>query len=346
MSEKFFVFAKRKAQGIPIGISEHFLEARSENFRTKPLFPCGAEPYGDAGFYYLQETYMTAFYEKIGGLSYKIVVDSAADMHSLSGLPFASAPLKIIAGEREYRDDGELDVRAMVSELAAYSGRSSSSCPSVGDWLEAFGDAERVLCFTITGTLSGSYNSACMAKEDYEERYPERCVFVLNTLTAGPEIKLIAEYARDLVLKGTDYAAVCAASVEYSRRTALLFMLGSMKNLANNGRVKPIVAKAAGLLGIRVVGKASDKGDLEPLDKCRGEKKALEAIVHRMKVLNFSGGKVKIAHCFNAEAAQNLKELILTEMPDADIEIYPCGGLCSFYAEEGGLLVGLETAEE
>jgi len=289
---------------------------------------------------------MISFDEKIGGLRWKIVVDSAADMRGLDGVGFASAPLKIIAGEREYTDDGSLDVRAMVSELAAYSGRSSSSCPSVGDWLEAFGEAERVLCFTITGTLSGSYNSACMAKEDYEERHGDRCVFVMNTLTAGPEIALIAEYARDMLLRGVDYTAVCAAAVAYSRRTALLFMLESMKNLANNGRVKPIVAKAAGLLGIRVVGKASDRGDLEPLDKCRGEKKALEAIVHRMKALDFCGGKVKIAHCFNEEAAEKLRDMILAEMPDAAIEIYPTGGLCSFYAEEGGLLIGFETAEK
>lgn len=288
---------------------------------------------------------MNTCFETIGGLRYKIVVDSSADMHSLSGLPFASAPLKIIAGEREYVDNGELDVRAMVSDLAAYSGRSGSSCPSVGDWLEAFGDAERIFCLTITGTLSGSYNSACMAKEEYEERYPDRCVFVLNTLTAGPEISVIAEYARDRVLEGMDYAAACAATADFSRRTELLFMLGSMKNLANNGRVKPIVAKAAGLLGIRVVGKASERGDLEPLDKCRGEKKALEAIVRRMKALDFAGGKVKIAHCFNAPAAEKLKELIIAEMPDACVEIYPCGGLCSFYAEEGGLLVGFETGK-
>ncbi len=289
---------------------------------------------------------MTAFFEKIGGLSYKIVVDSSADMHSLSGLPFASAPLKIIAGEREYTDDITLDVRAMVTDLAAHSGRSSSSCPSVGDWLEAFGEADRVLCFTITGTLSGSYNAACMAKEDYEERHGDRCVFVMNTLTAGPEISLIAEYARDLVLKGVDFAAVCAACVAYSRRTVLLFMLGSMKNLANNGRVNPIVAKAAGLLGIRVVGKASEMGDLEPLDKCRGEKKALEAIVHRMKSLDFCGGRVRIDHCFNEAAALTLREMIMAEMPDAEVEIYPCGGLCSFYAEDGGLLIGFETAEK
>ena len=288
---------------------------------------------------------MTTAYNEFGGLRWKLVADSSADLHKLDGMSFASAPLKIITDEGEYTDDGILDVRRMVDELADYKGRSSSSCPSVGDWLDAFGDAERVFCLALTATLSGSYNAACMAKEEYEERHPDRCVYVMNTLSAGPEIALMAEYIRDRVLEGGDYGAICAEAEAYSRRTALLFMLASMKNLANNGRVKPIVAKAAGLMGIRVVGKASEEGDLEPLDKCRGEKKALEALVHRMKSMNYAGGKVKIAHCFNEPAAKKLAEMILTRMPDAEVEIYPCGGLCSFYAEEGGLLLGFDTRE-
>ena len=286
---------------------------------------------------------MDMCFDTFGGFRCRIVTDSASDIRSMPGFPFASAPLKIITAEREYVDNADLDTLAMVERLAAYSGRSGSACPSVGDWLDAFGDAERVFCLTISGNISGSYNAACMAKEEYEERHPERRVFVLNTLSAGPEMALIAEFIRDRVLDGMDYAAVCAAAEAYSRRTALLFMLESMKNLANNGRVSHVAAKAAGILGVRVVGRASDRGELEPLDKCRGRRKALAAMVHRMKAMNFTGGKVRIGHVFNEEGALELRELILAEMPDAAVEIYPCGGLCCFNAEKGGLLMGFET---
>ena len=119
-------------------------------------------------------------------------------------------------------------------------------------------------------------------------------------------------------------------------------MLESMKNLANNGRVSHIVAKMAGLLGIRVVGKASNKGDLEPLNKCRGEEKALSTIFEHMQDNGYKGGKVKISHCLNENAAKKLQLKISDKFPSAVIEIYPCRGLCSFYAEKGGLLVGFE----
>ncbi|MBQ7288198.1 MAG: DegV family protein [Clostridia bacterium] len=273
---------------------------------------------------------------------FKIVADSSADLLSLQSLPFSSAPLKIVTAQKEYIDDENLDVKDMVEALAAYKGKSSTSCPNPSDWLKAFGDAAYIFCVTITGTLSGSYHSATIAKEMYEELYPNRRVFVINSLSAGPELKLIIEKISEMIADGEDYESICKKITEYTKRTGLIFMLESMKNLANNGRVSPIVAKATGLLGIRIVGKASDRGDLQPLDKCRGQEKALSAIVRRMKELGFKNGKVRIAHCFNEEAAQRLKNMLYAELSKVKIEIYKCRGLCSFYAEKGGLLVGFE----
>jgi len=274
----------------------------------------------------------------------KIVADSSSDLLNLDGVEFASAPLKIITAEKEFIDNSDLDVLDMVNFLQTYKGKSSTSCPNPNDWLETFGNATEIFCVTITGTLSGSYNAACSAKSTYEEMYPDRKVFVLNSLTAGPEIYLIIEKLKELILKGESFDEICEAITKYSKNTGLLFMLESMKNLANNGRVSPLIAKMAGLLGIRVVGKASDKGDLEPLNKCRGEAKALETIVLHMKSIGFKGGKVRIAHCFNKNASEKLKELIKKEFENAKIIINQCRGLCSFYAEKGGLLVGFEYA--
>ena len=272
----------------------------------------------------------------------KIVADSSADILELSTVPFCSAPLKIITAEKEYVDNKNLDVFSMVTDLENYKGKSSTSCPNSGDWLEAFGDGDEIFCVTITATLSGSYNAALLAKQIFEEMYPEKRVFVLNTLTAGAEIRLIIEKLEELIMAGNDFDTICEKITEYSNNTGLLFMLESMKNLANNGRVGPLVAKMTGILGIRVVGKASDKGDLEPLNKCRGEAKALCTIVEHLKELGLKKGKVRIAHCFNENAAKALKALIEKEIKDAEVEISKCLGLCSFYAEKGGLLVGFE----
>ena len=272
----------------------------------------------------------------------KIVADSSADLLFLEDISFASAPLKIITADKEFVDDADLDVEYMADYLQSYNGKSSTSCPNTADWLDAFGDAKYVFCITITATLSGSYNAACLAKLTYEETFPERKVFVLNSLSTGPEMVLVLNKFKECILNGMSFDNACEYAAEYSNKTGLIFMLESLNNLANNGRVGPLVAKMGGFLGIRMVGKASHKGDLEPLNKCRGEKKALNTIVERLIDLGYNGGKIRIMHCINENAAITLKSLVTEKFPAADVEIGQSRGLCTFYAEKGGLLIGFE----
>ena len=272
----------------------------------------------------------------------KIVTDSSADTLLLEGVDFASAPLTIVTAEKEYVDDAALDVALMVEDLLKYSGKSSTACPAVGDWLAAFGDAEEVFCVTITSNLSGSYNAATIAAQDYMEAHPDRRVFVLDSLSTGPEMRLLLERLRDDVAAEMGFQAICDDVSAYSAKTGLIFVLESMKNLANNGRVSKLAAKAAGLLGIRAVGKASDHGTLEMLDKCRGAKKALAAIVEQMAAQGYGGGAVRISHVGNEAAALTLRDTLAERYPQAEIQVYGARGLCSFYAEKGGLLIGFE----
>ncbi len=100
-------------------------------------------------------------------LNIKIVSDSSGDLYTLDGADFAVAPLKIVTSEKEYVDDANLDLRGMLDDLKAYSGKSGTSCPNTDDFLASFGDAQYVFCITITATLSGSYNAARLAAEMY-----------------------------------------------------------------------------------------------------------------------------------------------------------------------------------
>ena len=153
---------------------------------------------------------------------------------------------------------------------------------------------------------------------------------------------LIMERLREMIMSGMDFNAIEASIRAYMRHTHLFFALKSLTNLARNGRISPAMATLAGVLGIMVVGKASDEGTLEQMHKCRGEKKALKAIIDEMLQLGYVGGKVRIDHCQNEEIALHLKGMLLERFPDADIRIGVCGGLCSFYAEKGGFLIGFE----
>ena len=272
----------------------------------------------------------------------KIVADSSADVLSIPQVHYASAPLIIRTTRKEYIDNADLDVTGMVQDLLSNTEKTTTACPGVGDWIEAFGDAKYIFCVTITSGLSGSYNSAMVAKQNYEEQYPDRKVFVIDSLSAGPELKLIIEKLQEYILEGRDYDEICTRIMEYKEHTGLIFSLASVRNLANNGRVSHLVASAVGILGIRILGRASAQGTLEQLYKSRGEKRALPTLISMLKDHNFAGGKLRIGHVLNETVAQQFKEMVLAAYPTTHVEIYPLRGLCSFYAENGGILIGFE----
>jgi len=275
-------------------------------------------------------------------MNYKIVADSSSDLLTLSGVAYEAVPLKIITKEKEYVDDASLHVEEMVEDLRRQTAPTGTSCPNVHDWITAFGGADMVFAITITSNLSGSYNACRQAAEMYMEENPGRRVCVLDSLSAGPELQLTVEMLREAILAGEAFDAIEEKVREYMKKTHLVFALQSLANLARNGRVSPAVAKIASVLGINIVGKASDVGTLEPLHKCRGEKNALKTLYKTMKELGFAGGKVRISHCLNPQAAKTVLEMIRADFPAADVTIDCAKGLVCYYAEKGGMLIGFE----
>ena len=275
----------------------------------------------------------------------KIVVDSSSNVYELPGVEFACVPLKILTDEQEYVDTAEVDAPALAEMMRTYKGRTSTSCPNISDWMAAYEGADEVYVVTITGTLSGAYNAALLAGEEYEQSHEGARVFVLDSLSTGAESRLLAERLAALLKADTPFDTVCEKIQAYQQHTHLLFALESLANLARNGRVKPAVAAVARMLGIRVIGRASEAGELDVLCKTRGEHGALERMVLEMKARGFTNGQVRIDHCCNATAAERLKHMIKAVFPGAQVEVGVCGGLCSYYAELGGLMVGYEDNE-
>lgn len=272
----------------------------------------------------------------------RLVADSSANIYPNHSPEVHASPMKIVTTVKEYVDDDNLNVPEMLKELKAYKGKSSTACPSADDWLDTFGDADIVYGVSITSNLSGCFNAAMIAKAQYEEAHPERKVFILDTLSTGPEMQLLLEKYDELIGKGLSFEQVVSGIKEYHKKTHLAFFLSSLDNFAKNGRVNPVIAKAIGVLGLRIVGKASDEGTLEPMHKVRGERKTLVQLFETMKSLGYKGGKVRLSHSYNPEAALAFKALVLDSFPNADISVALNRDLCCFYAEEGGLLAGFE----
>ena len=274
-------------------------------------------------------------------MNYKIVADSSCNVLSMENPHFASVPMKVRA-DKEYIDDANLDVARMVEELKRHKGTSGSSCPNVGEWLDAFDGADFVFGTTMSKGLSGSYNAACQAAEAYMEENPGKKAYIFNTLSAGPQQMFLNEKIMELARQGLDFEAIKEQAMAYYKNTHILFCLESMMNLARNGRTSMAVAKIAGMLGIRVCGDVK-AGMITPVHKPRGARKTTETLVEMMKERGFyDGAQLRIAHCFAEDQARDLANAILAQFPKARITIEPTTALCSFYAETGGMMIGFE----
>ncbi len=274
-------------------------------------------------------------------MSFRIVADSSANVLSLQGVNYTTVPMKIVAA-KEYVDNEALDLAGMVADLQQHKGKSGSSCPNVGEWLEAFGEEEYIFGLTITKHLSGSYNSAQQAAVTYMEAHPDRKVFIIDSLSTGPEMMMIVDKILECEANGDDFETTKAKVLDYSNHNHTLFCLESMMNLARNGRTTMAVAKIAGLLGIRVTGDV-EGGEITPVHKPRGAKKATQTLLDMMKERGFRDGNIlRIAHCFGEEPALALRDAVMAEFPNTKFTLEPTTALCSFYAEAGGLIIGFE----
>lgn len=272
----------------------------------------------------------------------KIVADSSCDMWELNGVDFAVAPMTISTDNKHYVDNQELDVHLMSEELAKYKGVSHTACPSVGSWLDCYEGYDEVFVVTLTGAMSGTYNSAMTAKGIYEEENENVKVHVFDSLSTGPEMRLLIEKLKEMIEEDLPFEEIVEKGQDYLNHSRLFFALKSLHNFAMNGRVSKTVASAIGVLNISIFATASEKGTIQQISKCRGEKKVVKSMIEHLEDAGYHGGKVRISHADNLKLAHNVRDKILELYPNADIIVYPMGGLCTYYAEKGGLLVGCE----
>ena len=130
--------------------------------------------------------------------------------------------------------------------------------------------------------------------------------------------------------------------IKYRDSLRLFFGLASLHNLAQNGRVNKLVASAVGIMNIRILGTASKEGTIEQVAKCRGEKKLIQTTIDEMKKAGYKGGKVRICHVNNKALSDAIEDELKKEFGEIDINSIPAGGLCSFYAEQSGIIIGCE----
>jgi len=273
-----------------------------------------------------------------------IVSDTSCDLHSLEGgegvFDFETIPFTIRIGSREYVDNEDMPVEEMLTANENHSEMAQTSCPSPEDWRAKFAPEGPVVAFTISSALSGSYNSACTAKQMLQEEEPGKQIAVIDSKATGPETAMLVLKAREMILAGKDFGDIEAALNREAEKIHTIFALASYHNLIKAGRVSRLIGFIAGHLGFWGIGIGSDEGEISIRGKARGDKSMIRFLTEEIKKIGPAGKEIRISHCLNEKCAAALKEQLEEMFRGIRVTLMKTRGLDSFYAERRGLIIG------
>lgn len=272
---------------------------------------------------------------------WKLVVDSGVGMlmSEEADMDYEVVPFTISVDDTDYMDGDRIDKKDMLEHIDRSREGGRTSCPSPHAWLEAWGDAENVIAFTLSAALSGSYNSAVAARHMALEKDPDRNIAVINTCGAGVFSEHLANAICEGIEDGDSFDAIVSSADKVARDTQVVFALGSLDNLIKAGRLNKLVGYAAHRFSISAIGVASPGGRIELRHKFRGLKKIYGKLIDTLRETGFEGGELVISHCMNEDGAEKLGHLIKAEWLDTDVSVVPASGLCSYYMGKGGMII-------
>ena len=279
-------------------------------------------------------------------MSYKIIVDSCGELFDdmKADGRFQSVPLELEVDGYHVVDDESFDQLEFIRRVKESRHSPKSSCPSPQRYVEAYlGEAEHVYVVTLSGKLSGSYNSAELAKKLYLEEHMEKQIHVFDSCSASIGETLIAEKIQESEEAGKSFEEVVAETEKYIKGQQTFFVLETLETLRKNGRLSNLKAWVAGALNIKPVMGATPEGTICQLGQARGMTKALDYMVNEIVKRTKECEKkiLSIAHCNCPERAKQVKEKLEKLARFKDIRIVDTAGVSTMYANNGGVIVAV-----
>ena len=276
-------------------------------------------------------------------MSFHIVCDSCTDLteEDLKKGCYTLVPLTLLVDGEEIIDDETFDQADFLAKVAASKESVKSACPAPESYMEAYSKADDIYVVTLSAELSGSYNSAVLGKNLYEEENGTKNIHVVNSRGAATTQVLIARKLNEYASQGMPFEEVVDKIEEYTTSLRSYFVLETLEVLRKNGRLSRLSATIAGALNIKPVMIGTRDGVIQKAAQARGMKKALAKMVEHMgsEGRDLTRRQFVISHCNCYERAVYVKELIKKHLHAEDVDIVDTKGVSSLYACDGGIIV-------
>ncbi|MDD3368222.1 MAG: DegV family protein [Lachnospiraceae bacterium] len=278
-------------------------------------------------------------------MSFKIVLDSCGELPEQyqHDERFQRVPLQLIVGDYQVADDENFNQTEFLQKVAATETCAKSACPSPESYMEAYRTkADHVYVVTLSSHLSGSYNSAVLAKNLYVEQYGEKDIYVCDSLSASVGETQIGFLAMKMEEQGLPFDEIVKKLEEYRDGMHTYFVLDNLETLRKNGRMSAVKAFVASTLNIKPV-MGAIAGVIIQKGQAIGIKKALMKMADTAlaEAIDTKNKPLFISHCNCPERAQMVKERMESKEEFAYVEILDTAGVSSMYANDGGVIVTL-----
>lgn len=214
-------------------------------------------------------------------MSIRIITDSASDIVSPQRDYVTILPMTISFGDRHYQDGVDLTHRQFYEQLIEGDTLPLTSQVSPGQFADAFRDAVKeghsVVAVTLSQKLSGTWQSACLAAQDYPGQ-----VFVVDSANATIGEMILVERALELADQGLAAEEIAGILEEEKKHVRLIALLDTLEYLKRGGRISPTTALVGGLLSVKPV-VAVQEGEVVVLGKARGSKNGNSLLVQEIE---------------------------------------------------------------
>ena len=255
--------------------------------------------------------------------TYKIITDSCCDFTSeqYAAYDIAFTPLSVLYRGEEHTNFTE---PALVKEFydALRQGQTAStSAANPESWSqvmeEPLKNGQDVLCLVFTSALSTTYQSAMIAAEELQEKYPQRQIRVVDTLCAAPGQGLLLHHACAKRDAGFSLDQLVQWCEESKLHICHWVTVDDLQHLKRGGRISATTAIVGGMLNIKPIIHVNDEGKLNAVAKARGRKAALEYLANKAaeKGKDWDNETVFIGHGDCPEDAAALEALVRQKCP-------------------------------
>ena len=273
----------------------------------------------------------------------KIIMDTCIDFNNQvfdDERIMERVPFKIIIDNEEIIDLNA-DQSELITKMKNSKNKISTSCPSPHDFLEAFRKCKNNFVVIISEKLSGSHNSAMLAKEMLKEESPESFVHVFDCKTATAGASLVVLKLKQLIEEKINADQIIEEINTYIDEMKTFLLAERLDNLAKNGRISSQKAFIGNLLQVVPIMCSNGNGELILKEQVRGKKKALNRLLDIIgeEGRNIGNKVLGITHVNCIEKAESLKAEIANKYDFKNIVIFEAGGLSTIYADDGGIVV-------